>query len=105
MNRAYTIYLIDKTYEPDEIGQMIPTEKKTEVFAYVRDISQSEFFNAGQNGLKPRKAFDVRVFEYGGQEDIEWEGQNYHVYRSYTNMVSGRVELYTEIRVGEDDTN
>lgn len=104
MNRVSKIKLINWTYEPDELGQMVPTPDPTEVFAYVNDISQNEYFNAGQNGLKPRKSFDVLITEYGDQEDIEWNGDQYRVYRSYTNMKSGRVELYTELRVGENDT-
>lgn len=103
MNRVSKINLITKGYEQDDFGQFIETVYKTEVFAYVRDISQSEFFNAGENGFKPEKVFDVLVTEYDDEDLLEWNGSYYQVYRTYTNQNTGRVELYTEKRVGTND--
>ena len=103
MNRVKKISLITKTYEIDDIGQTIEKISKAERFAYVRDVSQSEFFNAGQNGFKPSKVFDVLVTEYNDEDEIECDDTFYQVYRTYTNYNTGRVELYTEKRVGEDD--
>lgn len=105
MNRVSKIKLINWTYEPDSIGQLVPTATKTEVFAYVNDVSQREFFDAGQGGLRPRKVFDVLITEYAGQSEIEWNDEQYQVYRSFSNAKTGRVELYTEVRVGEHDTD
>lgn len=105
MNRVNKINLISWTYEPDDLGQLVPVPHKTEVFAYVNDVSQREFYDAGQGGLKPRKVFDVLITEYDGQSEIEWNEEQYQVYRSFSNAKTGRVELYTEIRVGEHDTD
>lgn len=99
MNRAYKIKLITNAYTSDSIGQMIPTESDKSVFAIVRSASQSEFFNAGEAGLKPDKVFDVLMTEYEGQMRVKHEGEVYSVYRTYIRD-DGRIELYTEKRVG-----
>ena len=101
MNRAKKIKLLTKTYTVDSIGQRIATVKEKPVFALVRSASQSEFFNAGEDGLKPDKAFDVLITEYDGQTDLIYGNQTYSVYRTYVNDSTGRVELYCEKRVGD----
>lgn len=100
MNKAKKIKLIANAYTSDSIGQLIPTESEKSVFAKIRSASQSEFFNAGENGLKPDKVFDVLMTEYEGQMRVKYDNDNYSVYRTYLRD-DGRVELYTEKRVGD----
>lgn len=100
MNRAKKIKLIANAYTSDDIGQLIPTGSNKDVFAIIRSASQSEFFNAGENGLKPDKVFDVLMTEYEGQMRVKYGDDYYSVYRSYVRE-DGRVELYTEKRVGD----
>lgn len=99
MNRAKKIYLLTSTYTSDDIGQQISVDTKKAVFAYVRSASQSEFFNAGEIGLKPDKVFDVLVTEYDGQTGVQYGMEYYTIYRTYYRDDS-RVELYAEKRVG-----
>ena len=99
MNKVKKINLLTSTYTSDEIGQSILTESKKAVFAYVRSASQSEFFNAGEIGLKPDKVFDVLLTEYDGQAGVECNSEVYTIYRSYIRD-DGRIELYAEKRVG-----
>lgn len=98
MNRAHKITLIGKTYTEDEIGQLIPTETEVKVFAYVRDVSQTESARPIE-GLIPSKVFDVRVNEYNDEEDVEYKGVRYHIYRTYMDDDS-RMELYGGKRTG-----
>jgi SPP1 family predicted phage head-tail adaptor len=98
MNRAHKITLIGKTYTEDAIGQRIPTEAENKVFAYIRDVSRSESERPIE-GLVPSKVFDVYVTEYKGEEDVEYKGVRYRIYRTYLNDES-RVELYGARRVG-----
>ena len=100
MNRAKKIKLISNAYTCDEIGQFVPTESEKSVFAIVRSASQSEFFNAGENGFKPDKVFDVLLTEYDGQVRVKHGNDIYSIYRSYVRD-DGRVELYAEKRVGD----
>jgi SPP1 family predicted phage head-tail adaptor len=100
MNRAKKIALQTKTYTVDAIGQRIPTVVDKPVFAYVRSASQSEFFNAGEDGLKPDKVFDVRMTEYANETELKYGGDTYVIYRTYLRD-DGRIELHTEKRVGK----
>ena len=98
MNRAHKITLIGKTYTEDAIGQLIPTEAENKVFAYIRDVSRSESERPIE-GLVPSKVFDVHITEYNHEEDVEYKGVRYRIYRTYLNDES-RVELYGARRVG-----
>lgn len=100
MNRAKKIKLISNAYTCDDIGQFLPIESEKSVFAIVRSASQSEFFNAGENGFKPDKVFDVLLTEYDGQMRVKYDNEFYSIYRSYVRD-DGRIELYTEKRVGD----
>lgn len=85
----------------DELGQYIEQEERTNVMAQVTSVSQSEFMSAGQMGFKPSMEFRVWQFEYSGEKVVEYNGTRYAVYRTY-KAPDGRVELYTEDRVGEE---
>ena len=99
MNKAKSISLHTIAYTTDAIGQQISSVTLKPVFAYVRSASQSEFFNAGQNGLKPDKVFDVLVTEYDGETELTYNNEVYSIYRVYERD-DARVELYTEKRTG-----
>ena len=98
MNRAKKIKLIAKTYAPDSIGQMVATEKVTEPFAIVRDVSATESTRPVE-GLRPSKVFDVLMTEYDGQEVVEYKDVRYHIYRTYLRD-DARIELYGGVRIG-----
>ena len=99
MNRAKKIKLISEEFEPDSIGQMIPTEKETEIWAMVRDVSATESERPVE-GLRPSKVFDVLVTEYSDEENVEYKGVRYRIYRTYLRDDS-KVELYGGVRVGQ----
>ena len=40
------------------------------------------------------------MFDYDGEEEVEYQGKRFRVYRSYLNQEEERVELYLEERVG-----
>lgn len=100
MNRAKKIKLLTSTYTTDAIGQRVPTKTEKSVFAPIRSESQSEFYSAGEQGLKPDKVFDVLITEYDGQTELVYNRSTYSVYRTYERD-DGRVELHTEKRVGD----
>lgn len=100
MNQAAKIKLIAKTYTTNSIGVVTATEVKKTRFAIMSNINQSEFYEAGQAGLKPYACYSVRVTEYDGEDEIEVGNKRLTVYRTY-NRVDGRVELYTTERKGQ----
>lgn len=99
MNSVAKISLIAKSYAVDSIGVPIPDPDPRQVYAYVSSVNQSEFYKAGQAGLKPYACYTVRLTEYNGEDEIEDNGKRYTVYRTY-NRTDGRVELYVQKRKG-----
>lgn len=93
------INLVKKTYTADSIGNLNATISKRTVFADIKSISGQEFANAGQNGIKPALVFVIWTNEYDNEEEIEY-GIVYSIYRRYVRD-DGRIELYTEERVGQ----
>ncbi len=97
------IKLISVTYTENEIGNQVPTESSTEVWAEETSIRKSEFYNAAMAGLKPEITFIVWGNEYTGQEKIECGGLKYKIIRTYINPAkSEMIELICE-RVAADD--
>jgi len=103
MNQAIKISLISKVYTTNEIGVPVATETKKAVYAIEFSIGQTEFYKAGQQGLKPMACFAVRSAEYGGQEELESNGERLTIYRTY-QRTDGRTELYVKRRKGVNDT-
>lgn len=99
MDRSAVITLIKRTFAADSIGQQIPTETTRDVFCSVSSISQSEWFEAGRNGLKAEYRVDMFFPEYEGEEIVEYNNTRYGVYRTYrrNNEV---LELYLERKSG-----
>lgn len=100
MNIAEKIYLLTIAYAIDAIGQRKETASETPVFAMVESISMSEFFQAGEIGLKPDLKFTIWLTEYEGQENLRYKSDIYSIYRTYRRK-DGRVELYAQKRVGD----
>lgn len=91
--------LIAETFSEDEIGQQKAVETRREVFCRVGQISRTEWFNGGRNGLKPEMMFEIFHVDYAGEKSVEFKGSRYTVYRTYSPN-SENVELYCERRVG-----
>ena len=100
MNQAEKISLISKSYTIDSIGVSVAAETKKSVYAIRSNINQSEFYEAGQQGLKPYGVYAVRITEYNGEDEIEVGTKRLTVYRTYTRA-DGRVELYATDRKGQ----
>lgn len=99
MNQAVKISLISKSYTTNSIGVPVATETKKARYAIKSNINQSEFYQAGQQGLKPYACYAVRMTEYDGEDEIEVDSKRLTVYRTYTRT-DGRVELYVTERKG-----
>ena len=53
--------------------------------------------------MQPDLRFKVWAHEYNGQKMLEYDNAVYSVYRTY-QAPDGRTELYTEMRIGENDS-
>lgn len=100
MTRDAEIMLVFPTMQADEYGipQQIGEETRT-VMASVKSITASEFFEAGRNGFKPEFRFDMFLYDYDGQKELEYKGVRYTVYRTFMGR-SDTVELYVTLKGG-----
>ena len=99
MGRDHVANLITATFQPDALGQMVPTESKREIFCEISGIRQSEWFSAGQTGLKPQLMLTVFPDDYDGETQVEVDGVRYGIYRTYPAK-HDRLELYLEKKGG-----
>ncbi len=94
------IKLVGYTVTLDELMQEVKTPIEKQVFANKRSVSQTEFFNGGQGGLRPQYQFMIRLSEYNDESELIFESKTYSIYRTYEN--GENIELYCELRVGEN---
>lgn len=99
MDRSNVITLIAETFSADSIGQMVSTASTSDVFCNVQSVSQSEWFQGGQNGLKPELKVTMFAPDYSGQKEVEFKGIKYGVYRTYVRQ-DELLELYLERKTG-----
>ena len=101
MDRSDVINLISQTRTQDEYGRWTPVTSPREVFVQVDSISQSEFYEAGRNGLNPEYRFRMFSGDYEGEELCEYNGQPYAIYRTYLRR-DDTIELYVERKGGSN---
>ena len=100
MTKSDVCTLLEVTYRMDAYGVMRPEAARTKRFCKVRSASAQEFFEAGQQGIKPQYQITMLRAEYSGQQMVEYKKKRYAVYRTYEPNAD-EVELYLEERVNE----
>lgn len=92
------ISLVHTVETVDEYGDPCTREEKREVFAEVRSIGQSEFYQASATGLMPEVKFGLAdYFDYAGEQLVEHEGVRYRVLRTYRKNNSMELTCYREV--------
>ncbi|HSW63729.1 MAG TPA: phage head closure protein [Dissulfurispiraceae bacterium] len=94
------IELVTHQVASDNLGQQSKIPVYREVFAEELPVRMSEFFAAGQQGIKPQLAVRVWTDEYAGEEHLKHHGVTYRIYRVYKDPKLRKTELYCEVRVG-----
>lgn len=78
----------------NEYGDTVQTFTERNVFAEVKSISQSEFYQAQATGLKPEIKFVIADFyDYQGEKILSYtpfggEEEDYTVLRTYRNKLN-----------------
>lgn len=98
-------YLIENRFQKDKIGQWMPIRKKREIYVSEENISRNEWFQAGRNGLKAKLLLKTASINYFGEEEIEYQGICYSIYRTYYQKEQDEIELYLEKKAGNEDGN
>lgn len=101
MDRSTPFYLLTPSRTQDAIGQWVTTFTQRQVFGEVGSVSASEFFAAGQNGIKPELRITMFSGDYNGEENVEVNGVQCSVYRTFFAKTD-TVELYCERRAGDE---
>lgn len=83
MDRSDIIKLISSSWVKDANGVNRKTETSRQVFCNVRSVTQSEFYQAAQMGIKPEYRFIMFKYDYQNEMIIEYNGVRYSVYRTY----------------------
>lgn len=102
VDRTEVLTLIQQSYEPDEIGQMIAKETSRDILAAARSVELSELADAGKMGLNPAWKMEILPSDYHGEELAEYQGVRYSIYRTYRKNLE-LLELYLERRAGDGD--
>ena len=92
------IQLVSIEQTQNAYGVWEKTETTRQVFCKVSSVSQSEFFEAGRNGLNPEWRFVVFGADYGDEETVIYNNKRYGVYRTYRD--GDFIELYVERKGG-----
>lgn len=88
------ITLMKETNTVDEYGDTVQTFTERQVFAEVKSIGQSEFYQAEAVGLKPEIKFVIADFaDYQDEKQLKYtpfggSEQIYTVLRTYRNKIN-----------------
>lgn len=95
------LILLTENKTQDSRGAWHSTTTPRSVFCKVSSITQTEFFEAGRNGLNPQFRFTVFFADYQGETLCEYKGKPYSIYRTYQTR-SDYLELYAERQGGSN---
>lgn len=85
MIRATTIDLLAETPEAHGVFDA-PVETATTVFAEIRSVSRSEYYQAMSAGIEPELVFMLTDYaDYAGQKVFTYNGERWRVLRTYSN--------------------
>lgn len=97
--------LITTIYKKDGLNQNVKTgEKAVDIYVEEISISQNEFYKAGSSGHKAQCAIKTAFCNYSGEQECEYKGVRYYIYRTYKKS-DDEIELYLEERAGVSDVN
>lgn len=85
MVRATTIDLLNESPEAHGVFESV-TETVTTVFAEIRSVSRSEFYQAMSAGIEPELVFRLTDYaDYNGQKVFTFNSERWRVIRTYTD--------------------
>ena len=99
MDRSNVIILKKETYSKDKFGVTVRSMSSRQVYCQVDNVTMSEFFEGGRNGLNPEYRFTTFFGDYDGEKIVEFNGETYGIYRVYRTK-SDTIELYAERKGG-----
>lgn len=104
MDRSEVIYLVSYNQVQDDLGVWYKVPEKKQVYCDVMSVSQTEWYEGSRNGLNPSLRFTVFRYDYEGEESLEYNLKQYHIYRTYVDR-DETIDLYCEEIKGVPDLN
>lgn len=97
------ITLIKQTDTTDEYGDSVTTKTERSVYVETMSISQKEFYQANEQGLKPEMKFKLADYEdYQNEQIVRYGEFVYKVLRTYKTQ---RNELEITVHGGVKDVS
>ncbi len=100
MNELITIIKVGSITQ-DEYGNEIENKASIEIFASKRSVSQNEFYNASQQGLKPSIILTIYKAEYQEGITVIHNDIEYRVIKTY-EIDEDLIELTCERKLNND---
>lgn len=89
------IQLVSYTESTDAYGITSRVDTTKDVFAQVKSIGESEFYQAAASGLKPEVKFVIADYlDYSDEKEVEWNGKRYNVLRTYRKDNTLEITVY-----------
>ncbi len=103
MVRADVIGLISETRSAHGVHETI-TETVRDVYAEIRSVSRSEFYNALNAGVRPEYVFKLALdADYQNEHFLKYQNQRFRIVRTYLTS-DGGIEITAE-RSDENGTD
>lgn len=77
------IVLLKETGKNDSEGYFISNMRRHEVFAKIKSVGRTEFYQSMRSGVKLSATFEIEASEYDAESLIEYNGKTYNVERSF----------------------
>ena len=83
MEYSEIIYLINKTKEEDEIGNVLSSsESLKKCYAKKQSVRTNEFYSAVEVGMTPSCELVIKKLNYNGEEELDWNNERYQIIRT-----------------------
>ncbi|MBM6870805.1 hypothetical protein [Pseudoflavonifractor phocaeensis] len=97
----YELTLIAMEPVKNELAEeVLQPGRETKILGRVESVSRSEWYDAGREGMAPEMVFVTPAVNYRGEQQAQWQGERYKIYRTYRRRSSQEIELYLGRRVG-----
>lgn len=101
MEYSEIIYLVGKTQEEDEIGNVITSSLNlTKRYAKRQSVRTNEFYSAVETGLTPSVEFVMKRMDYDGQPELNWNNRRYEIIRTIDPKNKFDIVLVCAVKMG-----
>ena len=87
-NEIITLIKTKDVLDADGYKTDIEIITEREVFAEEKSITREEYFKAMRSGVSAVIAFRIYRDEYNGEDALDYNGERYYIYRTYSDSVN-----------------